>query len=108
MRLKSSRLLRSYRKQPPTRVQCCSRCKQVGHNAKSKACPALIPVEAEHEEGGMLLSVDEPVAGGADPVNEGGPEEVDEAWSENVIGTEETFQLDTVEDLLGDSDNDTY
>ena len=58
-------------------------------------------MEAEHEEGGMLLSVDEPVAGGADPVNEGGPEEVDEAWSENVIGTEETFQLDTVEDLLG-------
>ena len=65
-------------------------------------------MEAEHKEGGMLLSVDEPVAGGADPVNEGGPEEVDEAGSENVIGTEETFQLDTVEDLLGDSDNDTY
>ena len=64
---------------------------QVGHNAKSKDCLVLIPLEAEHEESGMLLSVDEPVAGGADPVSEGGPEEVDEARSENVIGTEEPF-----------------
>ena len=40
-------LLRSYRKQPPTRVQRCSRCSRMGHNALSKSCPARIPVPVE-------------------------------------------------------------
>ena len=49
LRLKSSRLLRSYRGRPPTRIQKCSRCRQVGHNALSKSCPGrvLAPGEAK-------------------------------------------------------------
>ena len=42
LRLKSSRLLREYRRKPPARVQRCSRCHKIGHNAKNKACSAGI------------------------------------------------------------------
>ena len=42
LRLKSSRLLREYRRKPPARVQRYSRCHKIGHNAKNKACSAGI------------------------------------------------------------------
>ena len=47
LRLKSSRLLRSYRRRPPTRVQKCSQCKQVGHNSQSKSCPGRVLAQVE-------------------------------------------------------------
>ena len=48
LRLKSNRLLRSYRKKPPTRVQRCSRCHRVGHNALSKLCAAGLNQLVDH------------------------------------------------------------
>lgn len=50
-----SRLLRSYRRKPPTRLQCCSRCHKIGHNARSKLCSAEHSVPGgneRHEVGG--------------------------------------------------------
>ena len=46
--------------------------------------------------------------GDSGPVRKCGPQEVDEAGSESVSGAEETFELDTVEDLVGNSDDHPY
>ena len=48
LRLKSNRLLRSYRKKPPTRVQRCSCCHRVGHNALSKVFAAGLNQLVDH------------------------------------------------------------
>ena len=50
LRLKSNRLLRNYRKKPPTRIQRCSRCHRVGHNAMNKLCSAGLNVTGDHVE----------------------------------------------------------
>ena len=80
-------------------------CKQISHNEQSKTCSALIPVQAEYEEGGNFLSR------GTRRMRwfwSCGPQEVDEAGSESVSGAEEIFELDTVEDLVGNSDDHPF
>ena len=64
LRLKSSRTLRQYREKPPTRLQRCSWCKQVGHNATNKSCPRM---GEGHDEGGLPVEDEVHVddAGGA-------------------------------------------
>ena len=46
--------------------------------------------------------------GDSGPVRKCGPQEVEKAGSESVSGAEETFELDTVEDLVGNSDDHPY
>ena len=95
LRLKSSRLLRSYRRRPPTRIQKCSRCKQVGHNALSKSCPGRVIAQVE---GGVVQALQEDEVG-AEALQGGAPEDGGVALDDTV------FDL---EDLLGESEEELY
>ena len=89
LRLKSSRLLRSYRRRPPTRIQKCSRCKQVGHNALSKSCP------------GRVLA---PGVAEADQVDDATAEDVPQDGDQGVLDNS-LFDFD---DLLGESGDELF
>ena len=107
LRLKSNRLLRSYRKKPPTRVQRCSRCHRVGHNALSKLCSAGLIQEGDHVE-----DVHGDVFGGAAAhgVAAHGESALGDAAHGEGLGEaalDESRQED-IEDLLNDSDNELY
>ena len=112
LRLKSNRLLRSYRKKPPTRVQRCSSCHRVGHNALSKLCSAGLIQEGDHVE-----DVHGDVFGGAAAHCEAAHGEAangeadlgDAAHGEGLgeAALDESRQED-IEDLLNDSDNELY
>ena len=98
LRLKSSRILRQYRKRPPTRKQHCSRCKKVGHNATSKRCQWL----AEGAQGLLPVNPDEDVgdaaAGGGDEVIGSDVEEIQEI----------SINASNLEDLLNSSNDDLF
>jgi hypothetical protein len=105
LRLKSNRLLRNYRKKPTTRVQRCSRCHRVGHNAMNKLCSAGLNVTDDHGEG-----VQEEAVHGGGPVVE--REAVHGEGNDGVGGVQEVGEirpdttLEDIDDLLFDSDND--
>ena len=99
LRLKSSRLLRSYRRKPATRVQKCTSCGRMGHNSRSKMCPAKLPVEAAGP-----AQVDEGDVGRHEEVGDhdhggGDDEESQDDGNESVLN---------LEDLLRDSDDDLF
>jgi hypothetical protein len=100
LRLKSSRLLRSYRRKPPTRVQRCSLCKRTGHNALSKSCPARAPAQDEDAE--EQAAQEDGVPG---PAEGAVPQVVQEAEGDRGDTGLDDSVLD-VEDLLGNSSDE--
>ena len=88
LRLKSSRLLRHYRRKPPTRLQYCSRCKKSGHNASNKVCLAGFT-----EQGGGDGAGDQEVAG-----------EGYQGAGEELVGTVETEVPSADMDVVVESD----
>ena len=126
LRLKSSRLLRKYRRRPATRLQRCSRCHKVGHNASSKACQAALIQPGEHDgEAAALLGPAEggdddaggldavPVEAGAAPIDMSDQEGMDVFDESQNIGegvaasAGEGDNIEDIEDLLdGDDEAD--
>ena len=102
LRLKSSRSLRQYRRRPSTRVQRCSRCKQVGHNATSKRC-LWLQVNPVDDSAVEDMAVDDRAVEDAD-VNSN--QEADDVPDENV--NEVSLNASTLDDLLESSDDELF
>ena len=102
LRLKSSRLLRTYRRKPATRLQKCSCCGRIGHNSRSKMCPAKLLPDTEVEQDDQDVGDEGGVGGRNDDEND-----IIEAG-----GSREGVELDdsmvNIEDLLGDSDEELF
>ena len=95
--MKSNRLLRSYRKKPPTRVQHCSRCYRVGHNALSKLCSSGLTQQGDQGEGAHGKAAHGEFAHG---------EGIGDALA--VEAALDESREEYIDDLLNDSDNELY
>ena len=112
LRLKSSRLLRKYRRKPSSRVQHCSRCHRQGHNATNKLCAAGINEQGgqgQVEHDGVLLQDDQddgvPLQGDqGDGVDE--EDQHDDDVGDHDLSINDS--LANLEDLLSDSEEDLY
>ena len=97
LRLKSSRSLRKYRRSPATRIQRCSRCKQIGHTATSKRCVCMAV-------GGQALHVQD------NPVEDAAFED-DEVLDETFVVQDEndvSLNVFNLDDLLNSSNDELF
>ena len=97
LRLKSSRSLRKYRRRPATRIQRCSRCKQIGHNATSKRCVWMAG-------GGQALHVQD------NPVEDAAIQDAEVLDDTFVVQDEIDVSLNVsnLDDLLNSSDDELF
>ena len=104
LRLKSSRLLRNYRRKPTSRVQHCTRCNRVGHNAKNKLCLAGTNVGGDQVEGGVQGHQEE--AGVHGDQGGAGAQEQQVIVDDHDVSVSDS--LADLEDLLDGSGDDLY